>query len=235
MPSYRASPTRSDRLKAIAGVVGVHLAIGALILSGSRVVPGSARQSVTQLIDIALPPPPPPPPPQPRPAHAAEREQGAAGRKAEPSPVVAPPSPIPAQSPLPAAPLAGTGSASSAGAAASGSGTGAGGTGSGRGGGGTGGSGIGEDARLLSGGLTRRDYRRLRALGASTGQAVLAILVGPNGRVAQCSTRQSSGNPALDAELCAIMQPRMVWAPARDRSGRPLSVGIYYTATWSRD
>ena len=235
MSGYRDPPSRGDRAKAIAAVVAVHAGLAALILSGSRVMPGTAGQPATQLIDIAIPPPPPPPPPEPKPAPKAEREQGAAGKKAEPSPIVAPPSPVPAKTPVPAALVAGSGSASSAGAAASGTGTGAGGSGRGRGGGGSGSGGIGEDARLISGGLTRRDYRRLRALGASSGQAVIAILVGPDGRVAQCSTRQSSGNPALDAELCAIMQPRMMWAPARDRSGRPLTVGIYYTATWSRD
>jgi protein TonB len=234
MSGYRDPPSRGDRAKAIAAVVAVHAGLAALVLSGSRVVPGRSNQPATQLIDIAIPPPPPPPPP-PKPAPKADREEGAAGKKAEPAPIVAPPSPVPAKSPLPAAPVAGSGNAPSAGAAAAGTGTGAGGSGSGRGGGGSGGGGIGEDARLISGGLTRRDYRRLRALGASTGQAVLAILVGPDGRVAQCSTRQSSGNGALDAELCAIMQPRMVWAPARDRGGRPLTVGIYYTATWSRD
>jgi periplasmic protein TonB len=236
MSGYRDSPSRGDRVKAIAAVVAVHAGLAALILSSPGVRPGTGEQAPTQLVDVALPPPPPPPPPpEPKPAPRPEREQGAAGKKAEPSPIVAPPARLPAKTPVAAAPVAGSGSASTAGAASAGTGTGAGGTGSGRGGGGTGGGGIGEDARLISGGLTRRDYRRLRALGASTGQAVLAILVGPDGRVAQCSTRQSSGNRALDAELCAIMQPRMVWAPARDRSGRPLTVGIYYTATWSRD
>ena len=66
-------------------------------------------------------------------------------------------------------------------------------------------------------------------------RAMLAILIGPDGRVVLCSTRQSSGDPALDAALCAILQPRMRWAPARDRSGKPLTVGILYTAVWSRN
>ena len=237
MTGYRDPPTRADRAKAIAAVAAVHAGLAALIIISPRSGAERAGQPSTQLIDVALPPPPPPPPPRAlKPVPRAEREQGAAGKKAEPSPVVAPTPRVPATTPVPAAPVAGTGSASTAGAATARTGLGAGGTGSGRGGGGTGNGGsIGEDARLLSGGLTRRDYRRLRAFAIPSGRAVLAILIAPDGRVAQCSTRQSSGDPALDAELCAIMQPRMRWSPARDRSGRAMTVGIYYTATWSRD
>ena len=95
--------------------------------------------------------------------------------------------------------------------------------------------GIGSDARLLAGGLTRGDYRTLRDIGAPNGRAVLAILVGPSGRVSECSVRQSSGNSLLDARLCAVLQPRMRWTPARDTSGRALTVGLYYTAIWGRD
>jgi protein TonB len=223
MPSYRDPPSRSDRAKAITAVVMVHGVLAALILTSPRVAPQLAETVRTTLITITQPPPPPPPAvPE---AGRAREEEGAAGKKAEPTPVVAPKPKIvvPARPPLPAAPIAGSGSAPSAGAAAAGTGPGAGGAGSGRGGGGTGdGGGIGEDARLLSGGLTRRDYRRLRGFAIPSGRAVLAILIGPDGRVAQCSTRQSSGDPRLDAELCAIMQPRMQWSPARDRSGRRL-------------
>jgi protein TonB len=234
MSSYRDAPTRSDRAKAIIAVIAVHAALFALVLTSKQPLPNAIENVRTVLIDIAEPPPPPPPPP-PDVGRAAE-EEGAAGKKAEPSPVVAPKPRIvvPAPTPLPAAPVAGSGSAASAGAASAGSGTGAGGSGSGRGGGGTGG-GIGSDARLVSGGLSRRDYRRLRTASAPSGRAVLGILIGPDGRVSQCSTRESSGDQALDAALCDILQPRMVWAPARDRSGRPLTVGILYTAIWSRD
>jgi protein TonB len=232
--SYTGNADRGDKAKAIVAVIAVHAALFALVLTSKQPLPKAIEHVRTVLIDVTEPPPPPPPPP-PEVGRAAEKE-GAAGKKAEPSPIVAPKPKIvvPAPTPLPAAPVAGSGSATSAGAATDGSGTGAGGSGSGRGGGGTGG-GIGADARLLSGGLSRRDYRRLRTVGAPSGRAVLAILVGPDGRVGQCSTRESSGDPALDAALCEILRPRMVWAPARDRSGRPLTVGILYTAIWSRD
>ncbi|MDQ3079236.1 MAG: energy transducer TonB [Pseudomonadota bacterium] len=60
-------------------------------------------------------------------------------------------------------------------------------------------------------------------------------MIGPDGRVLECSTRQSSGDRTLDSALCQMLQQRMRWAPARDRRGRPLTVGIFYTAVWSRD
>jgi len=236
MASYRDPSTRADRAKAILAVAAVHLGMAAVLLLGSKNISlPTIGQAPTVLIDIALPPPPPPPQ-LPEPAAQPDREAGAAGRKAEPAPIVLPPLKIalPTPNPLPTAPVAGAGTAASAGAASAGTGLGAGGAGEGRGGGGAGG-GIGEDARLISGGLTRRDYRDLRRFDAPGGRAMLAILIGPEGRVVECSTHRSSGDPALDAALCFILQPRMRWAPARDRSGRPLTVGLYYVATWGRE
>lgn len=238
MALYRDHPTRAERAKAIAGVAAVHLALAALALSGSVTTREANEPPATKIFDVALPPSPPPPPPPPPPEkRSADREAGVEGKMAKAAPIVAPPPRIelPAPSPLTAAPIAGTGSAPSAGAGTMGIGPGAGGAGTGTGAGGTGVGGIGEDAHLLSGGLSRRDYRRLRAFAAPSGRAVLAILIGPDGRVAQCSTRQSSGDRALDSALCALLQPRMRWSPARDRQGRPLTVGLYYTAVWARD
>lgn len=235
-----APSTSADRSKAIFGAAVVHLGMAALLLLGGDPSPPPATgQAPTQLIDITVPPPPPPPPP-PKPAQQSDRKAGAPGRKAEPAPIVLPPPRIalPALNPLPAAPVVGSSRAPTASAASAGNGSGADGAGEGRGTGGGGageGGGIGEDAQLISGGLTRRDYRYLRSFDAPGGRAILAILVGPDGRVAQCSARQSSGEPALDSALCNMLQARMHWFPARDRGGRALTVGIYYTAVWSRD
>lgn len=236
MATYRDPSTRADRAKAILAVAAVHLGMAALLLLGGEPVNAPLRdEAPTELIDIPLPPPPPPSPP-PQPAAQPDRQAGAAGRKAEPAPIVLPPPKItlPTPNSLPTAPIAGTANAAIAGAANAGTGPGAGGAGDGRGGGGAGG-GIGEDARLLSGGLSQRDYRQLRRFDAPGGRAMLAILIGPDGRVVECSAHRSSGDPALDAALCNILQPRMRWAPARDRSGRALTVGLYYVATWGRD
>jgi protein TonB len=232
MSTYRDSITRSDRARAISFVIAVHAALGALLLSGTRHLPAIDEPVRTTLIDVELTPPPPPPPPD---AGRAPDKEGAAGRKAEPTPVIAPKPKIviPARTPVIAAPVAGTGAAANAGAASAGSGPGAGGSGSGRGGGGSGG-GIGSAARLVSGGLTRWDYRRLRPFNAPSGQARLAIMVGTDGRVTSCRVNDSSGDAVLDSTLCAILEPRMRWVPARDPGGTPISVQIYYIATWER-
>ena len=236
MPSYRTSPTRSDRAKAIAAVVAVHAGLAALVLSGSRVARESAEQAPTQLIDVALPPPPPPPPPDTKQAPRPEREQGAAGKKAEPSPVVAPPPRLPAKTPVPAAPVAGTGSASTAGAATTGTGPGAGGSGAGRGGGGSGGGGgIGTDVRLLGGNSSRLPARLLRQFTADRGYAHLWLTIAETGRVTDCSVLQSTGDAKVDQALCALMVRQSRWTAARDTQGRPITVKVRYTATWSKD
>ena len=229
--SYRFQPSRSERAKAIGAVVVIHVLAAVWVLTSTTVVPDAIEHARTVLIDIQ--PPPPPPPPETRSARAKE-EEGAAGKKADPTPVVVPKPRVelPAKSPVPAAPVAGTGSSSSAGAATAGTGTGAGGSGSGRGGGGAGG--IGTQARLLSGGLSRRDYRALRSFGATSGRAVLQLTVGPEGRVDGCSIAQSSGDPRVDSSLCAILQPRMRWSPALGRDGRPISIRAFYVANWDR-
>lgn len=218
MTSYLARPSRPDRAKAIAAVVGVHAALAALIFSGAPTLPQAAERVRTVLIDI---PPPPPPPPEPDPGKARE-EEGAAGKKAEPTPVVAPKPRIvvPAKPPVPAAPLAGTGSSSSSGAATAGSGPGAGGSGTGRGGGGSGG-GLASGPRLLSGGPARADYRRLGAQTAGPTRAILRLSVGASGRVENCAIVASTGYPDVDRRICPLFQPRMRWNPARSGDGQP--------------
>ncbi len=219
MASYRAQPSRADRATAIVAVVGVHVALGALILSGNPELPDIADDVRTVLIDVE--PPAPPPPPAPDPGRARE-EEGAAGKKAEPTPVVAPKPRIvvPARPPVPAAPVAGTGSSPSAGAATVGSGPGAGGSGSGRGGGGSGG-GLASGPRLVSGGPVRADYRRLGARAAGPTRAILRLSVGASGRVESCAVVASTGYPDVDRRICPFFQARMRWNPARDRDGRP--------------
>ena len=238
MPSYRDSPTRADRAKAIVAVVGVHVGLGALILSGQSPLPEVAESVRTVLIDITEPAPPPPTPPPPDPGRARD-EEGAAGKKAEPTPVVAPEPKIevPAKPPIPAAPVAGTGSSATAGAASAGSGPGAGGSGSGRGGGGSGGGGggIGTEARLLGGHRARLPSRLLRQFAADRGTAHLWLTLAETGRVTECSVLQSSGSRQVDEALCGLMIRQSRWEAARDTQGRPIPVKLRYTAIWSKD
>ena len=238
MSSYRAEPTRPDKAKAIAAVIAVYAAIVSAVL----LMPGDSPLKVgesepTVLVDVREMPEPQPPPQSE--AGRAEDEEGAAGRKAEPTPIVAPKPVIevPASPPVTAAPVAGTGSASTAGASTMGTGPGAGGSGSGRGGGGTGGggSGIGSDARLLGGNSSRLPSSILRGLAADRGYGFLLLTVSEAGRVSDCSVLQSTGSGEVDQALCRLMIRRSRWEPARDRQGRPISVKLRYTATWSKN
>ena len=234
--AYYRGTAREDRAKALAGVVLVHVALGAVILTGLNV--HTVRQVVETLktFDIDEPAPPPPQPPPPRQeAQRAKEEEGAAGKKAEPSPIVVPKPRIviPAKPPVAAAPVAGTGSATTSGAATYGTGLGAGGSGAGRGGGGSGG-GLASGPKLVSGGWTRNDYKSLQAdiLGPTKG--VVRLTISPQGRVVGCTPVQSTGYARIDAGLCPMIQPRMRWTPARNDSGEPITSWLDFVVTLTR-
>jgi len=229
MPSYRASPTRSDRVKAIAAVAAVHIAMAALVLGGQRVPMPSAERLRTTLIDIVEPPPPPPPVPDPGPAR---EEEGAVGKRAEPTPVVAPEPRIrlPAPTPLPAAPVAGIGRAVSAGAANASTGAGAGGSGSGRGAGGSGGG--GSPAQWIEGGLRDSDYPRELIRDRIAGTVSIRFTVIATGAIANCRIARSSGSPTLDDATCRLLTRRLRFRPATDANGRPVATEIGSDYTW---
>lgn len=222
-------------------VVLIHLGLGAALLHGLAGEP--LRRSVEALttFDVPLPDITPPPPPARQPRDTAEeREEGATDIRAEAAPVVRPPPEV--RLPTPpvlrtaddASPTPGAAASAGAGTAAGqGAGSGSGGSGTGGGGAGEGFGTIGSEARLLSGNLSRSDYRRIRGYGAPRGQAILAIEVGAEGRVTRCSAFASSGNSDLDDELCRLLG-RTRWQPARNRGGTPIPVSLRYVATWDR-
>src|SRR5690606_9001542 len=233
MAGYRQS--RPEKAKAAAAALVIHVAIGAAFLTGLATDVAQRESEALQTFDIT---PLPPPVIDVEPDDSAPSgDPGEAGSKAEPTPVVAPEPEIelPAESPVAAAPVPGQGAAASAGAAAAGTGTGAGGSGTGLGGGGSGGSGIGTEARLLSGNRSRVSGRLLRQFGVDRGYAHLLLTVAATGRVTDCSVIQGSGSGEVDRRLCDIMMRQSRWAPARDRQGRPITVQLRYTSTWSRN
>lgn len=221
-----------DRAKSAAATAAIHVALGAAFLTGLALQPELRSDDGLKIFDIARPPPPPPPAPitnarkQP-----AERQPAPAGKKADPSPIVAPPARLPTQQPIAAAPIAGSGSSSNAGSAADGTGTGTGGSGAGRGGDGTV---LGTEARLLSGNRGRLPRELLRPFVADRGFAHLLLMVADSGRVTGCGVMQSTGNTAVDQALCQLMIRQSRWTAARDTLGRPITVQVRYTATWSK-
>jgi protein TonB len=233
---YRAEPTRSDRVKAIASVIAIYATmIAAIMLVRTDTSPRTIESTPPVLIDIEEPPPPPPPQTDPG---KAKEEEGAAGKKDEPTPIVMPQPKIvvPAKPPVAAAPVAGTGLSPNAGAATAGTGPGAGGSGTGRGGGGSGGGGgIGSEARLLGGNSAKLPSRLLRQFSADRGYGYLLLTISDAGRVSDCSVLQSTGSTDVDQALCSLMLRKSRWAPAQDRQGNPISVKLRYTATWSKN
>ena len=231
MSSYRGTADRPDQAKAIVGVVLVHLALGAAILSGLEVstVKHAAERLVTFDFRELPPPPPPPPPPKPK-SKKVKLEEGAAGKKANPSPIVAPKPRIPVRSPIPAAPIAGTGSASTSGAAISGTGTGAGGSGSGPGGGGD--SKFTPARRITK--IPDREYRRLSATGITSGSVGVTIKVNTDGSVSNCRIERSSGDRSIDKLMCELTVRYVRFSPARDGEGRPVAQDITFSPNWYR-
>jgi periplasmic protein TonB len=235
MAAYRATP-REDRAKALAGVLLVHVVLGAVILTGLNVE--NVRHVVEQLktFDITEEPPPPPlpPPPQPR-ADRAKEEEGAAGKKAEPSPVVVPKPKIevPAKPPVTAAPVAGTGNETRSGAASYGTGPGAGGTGSGRGGGGSGDfSGYTPAQRITK--IPDSEYRRIIAKsGQRSGRIGITLKVNTDGRPSNCRIARTSGNPTVDSLFCELAVAYVRFRPATNAEGQPVAQDVTWHPDWS--
>jgi periplasmic protein TonB len=236
MANYTGT-AREDRAKALVGVVLVHVALGAVILTGLNVRDVQRVVETLKTFDIDEPPPPPPQePPRPREqAQRAKEEKGAAGKKAEPSPVVVPKPKIelPAKPPVAAAPVAGTGSATTSGAANYGTGPGAGGSGTGRGGGGTGDfSGYTPAQRISK--IPDREYRRIRAAGGqSSGRIGITLKVNTDGRPSNCRIVRTSGNPTVDDLFCELAVDYVRFRPARDADGRPVAQDITWYPDWS--
>jgi len=237
-------PPRNDRAKSMTLVAGLHLLLGAALLSGLAAGPLQPATKAVKLFNVPLPKAPELPPPPIEARSGARREAGAPDLAAKATRVVArtPVVRLAVRKPIRTSDdrSPDDGAARSTGAASvAGAGRGAGGSGDGTGGGGTGGlgagegSGAGSEARLLSGNLNGRDYRRIRGFGAPRGQAVLAIEVGADGRLTRCQPLAGSGNPMLDYELCQLLG-RTHWEPARDGNGRPHPVSLRYVATWDR-
>lgn len=219
-----------DRAKSAAATGAIHLALGAAFLTGLALHPERISEDSLKTFNVAEPPPPPPiTEATPRPT---VRQSEPTGKRANPSPIAAPPARLSTPQPVAAAPVTGSGSSSNAGTAASGTGTGAGVSGDGSGGGGKGTGRVG--ARLVSGGLGRRDYRQIAAMGSPRGDAELLLLVNTVGRVERCRALRSSGNPAVDNVLCQALLDRARFSPAREANGSPLYQEVRYFPSWSR-
>ena len=234
---YRSNLNTRDKGGAIAAVAAIHVALLSAFLHLSGRVDFGDPQRVLRVFDVKeVPPPPPPQREVPKPAERQQKpkeEEAAAAPenvKSQATPVVAPKPRIQLPVPVPltptetpnegAAPTQGAGErpGQGTGAGGTGTGTGSGGAASGTGGGGEGG--YAEGPRLLTPVLRGRDFSRaLLDQWPRNTPAFLRLRIDANGRVLQCIVDRGSGVPAIDSELCRLVQTRFRYRPAVNRNG----------------
>jgi protein TonB len=244
--------SRRDRMAAAAGVAALEALLGYVLITGLHVARGMPAPDTLRILNLAPPPPPPPlkkPKPPPHTSKAVDPEGAAAppNLRATPTEIVRPPPPpivLPPPPPVAAAPIAGTGAAPTAGAApVPGPGTGAGGegngTGSGLGGNGIGGGGLGGGGRgrtkppkHIHGRIGNADYPEAAKAAGAQGGLWVRYTVQVNGRATNCRVLRSSGNAALDATTCRLIQERFVFRPAKDERGRPFPADLVEEHEW---
>ena len=83
-------------------------------------------------------------------------------------------------------------------------------------------------ARLISGSLVKADNPR----GQFRGTVTVRFIVQPNGQISGCRAAVSSGNSALDARTCRLIEQRLRFAPALDAQGRAVPSETRATYTW---
>jgi len=220
-----------DRIFAAAGTVALQ-ALLALALFWGLLVSMPDRPAVAPLLMVDVPAirPDIPPPPR-RTGERAKDKAGPPNLRARATDIVAPPPVIPVPQPIVTAPIADMGLGPNSGAAdLPGPGMGAGGWGDGRGGGGEGLG--GEPPRHVRGSLRNSDYPRAAAEAGEGGTVGVRYRVGVDGRVSSCLVTRSSGNEALDARTCDLIERRFRFVPARDEQGHPVASSIVESHSW---
>ena len=229
---YMTEHGRTDRAKSLIAVIIIHVAIGYALVSSMGMDVAKTMTAGLKVIDVTAPPAPEPVP-DAKPEKVEEAAASPDNLKAEATQIVAPKPVVKYEkiSPVVAAPIAGAGNDNDAGASdRSGSGFGSGGQGEGFGGGG-----IMTGPRHLSGAITRRDIPRSVWKSANRGNVVAYFTVGTDGRASECSIRQSSGHPVLDATTCRLIEQRFRFEPARDARGQAVARPYGWLQEWWQD
>ena len=231
---YRPTLNTRDRAASLLLVGVIHAGLILALLNMSGAIDIVSREDFTQLIDVASEPPPPVVEEVKVQVQAAPKEEGEASppnieSKATPIPDPQPRIQLPVPAPMPVSPTPNTGSEATQGAApVPGPGTGAGGVGNGTGAGGAGnGPGGGGEGlasvrtRLATRPLTGRDFPNYLLDRWPRGRGVfMRFRVDSEGRIIQCIVDQGTGDPQLDATVCATAQARLRYYPGVNRSGQ---------------
>ena len=234
-----------ERALSLVLVAAIHAGLGYALFVGLGIdLPRTVSDS---LKTFAVLPPPVAKPPAPRPkapSRRAPRKEGAASpanMAATATPIVAPPPVIvlpPPPPPVVVARKASTGTADHSGnAPVPGPGTGSGGigagTGSGRYGNGPGGGGDGEMFELVSRGVRDGDFPRGMPEDGRAHRVRTKIIIGIDGRVANCAVIGASDSAVLDASICGVLRRRLRFRPSRDAAGRPFADYAFWEHTWN--
>lgn len=224
----------SERSRAIFGVALVHVALGALLLSGLTVRIPPKSELISRLIDLRLLPPPPKPPPPP-PVHE-QRSRASAPKAASTAKPGGPAGPVKQAAPkIPDAPIVTRPQASGGGSSGSGESFGSG------SGGGSGGAGEGEgddggtDLEQIAGEIRSSDYPREALRQGIGGRVQFRFTVGPSGRVTDCAITRSSGSAELDSTTCRLVMERFRYRPSTDSRGRPIADEVDGEHVWRAD
>ncbi len=238
--AFNSNGTKTEKAVSALCVLAIHVGILLALIYGLHAQPSENGDEITSIVTIDVQPP--------AIAHMdsiVETETPAgtaspANVKSRASEVVAPKANIPlptktditaAQKPMDADDIS-TGAADEPG-----EGTGAGGAGDGTGSGGqgdgTGGGNIIARAQKISGQITQRDYPKGHPRRKGVEEVVVVhYTVLPTGRVANCRTAQSSGNPALDMSTCQLVTARFRYRPARNASGKAVPDVTGWKQVW---
>lgn len=76
------------------------------------------------------------------------------------------------------------------------------------------------------------DYPTQAFVEGGTGTVAVAILIDPQGKVADCSVVDTSGVPVLDAQACAVVTERARFTPAIGFDGKPARSAFLQRITW---
>lgn len=236
---YRTDLNTRDKSGAIAAVVAIHAALLFALLNATGHIDITDPQNPIRVFDVTEEPPPPPEPIQPerqQQQRPREEEGGASPENVrsratpivDPEPRIALPLPVPmavtqtpnegAEATQGAANVPGPGT----GAGGIGTGTGSGGSGSGTGGGGAGGYVV--PPRLVTPDLRGRDFPQQMLRAWPRGIPVFSrVRVGADGSVIQCIVDRGTGNRAIDSQVCATIQARLRYSPARNAAGQAVA------------
>lgn len=224
MPAIAQPLSIRHRIIAAFAAASLVALLGFALIGGLRItLPEKQSQRSLVLFTPVVPlPPPPAAAPDARPAAPAAPP----AKKAKATAVVAPKPAIrlAAPPPLIAAPVINEGAQTISGAKDRGTGSGASGEGAGSGSGGTG-NGMGSDlarhSERIAGAITNADYPKAASRKNAQGTVTVRYIAGADGRARDCSVLRSSGNAALDATTCRLIEKRFRFRPALDADGNP--------------